>query len=125
MEIGISSFEFKCMYWDDMIQAVLDGDVYCAVSGIAIASERMALGMKFSLPTYVTSMKMLTYTTEKEDYWSFAEGFEGLLWLYIFLTTILAGIILWFFEENDWCGRRFKEHAKNLEEMVNSFHKNY
>ena len=106
------------MEWDDMLDSVVNGSVYFAMAGITISSSRMERGIKFSLPTYTTSIKMLTYTVENESLWSFAQGFDGMLWLYIFLTTFAIGIIIWIFEEQNWTGRKILEHGRNFAEMV-------
>ena len=70
----------------------------CREGAITITVDRVSSGVRFSLPTYVTGLGVITLSPSTDivyNMWSFFDPFDWEVWLAILLTGIVLPILVW------------------------------
>ena len=70
----------------------------CREGAITITVDRVSSGVRFSLPTYVTGLGVITLSPSTNvvyNMWSFFDPFDWEVWFAILLTGIVLPILVW------------------------------
>eukprot|EP01017_Pseudomicrothorax_dubius_P005247 TRINITY_DN1127_c0_g2_i1.p1 TRINITY_DN1127_c0_g2~~TRINITY_DN1127_c0_g2_i1.p1 ORF type:complete len:512 (+),score=115.68 TRINITY_DN1127_c0_g2_i1:154-1689(+) len=111
-----NSWYVECVSEDDMYKIIKNNQAFMGFGGVAITSQKMEENYDFSLPTFVSGLKLAMRSNTDADQWSFFLSFDTMLWLMILLTTILTGLFTWCFEG---VGKKSTgQRLKNLKEMI-------
>eukprot|EP01116_Phalansterium_solitarium_P016794 TRINITY_DN397_c0_g1_i7.p1 TRINITY_DN397_c0_g1~~TRINITY_DN397_c0_g1_i7.p1 ORF type:complete len:500 (+),score=154.88 TRINITY_DN397_c0_g1_i7:83-1582(+) len=110
-----SQYNITCFEWDDMLQALEDGQLDFLISGISITSSD-ALRFSFTQPEYLSGLRILVRNepgkAQASRPFAFFDPFELTLWLVFLGTTLVLANIYWFFELS--VGKESEVHMKYL-----------
>jgi ABC-type amino acid transport substrate-binding protein len=103
-ELGVDTFFIRYYTLQSLLEAVEQGRVDLAISGIAITAERESKGLDFSYPIYSSGLQILTVEQDLSPSMRVIYNIGG--WatvaaiLKVVLSSLVVGVLVWLLERS-------------------------